>query len=79
MILLIVATSHNMETLAKEEESERIGGIRNEPVEQPCFSPCFLVESLKILLTRRIIIQYNIIRYDAVETNKFNDMLEKLL
>jgi hypothetical protein len=49
MILLIVATSHNMERLAKEEESEHIGGIRNEPVEQPRFSPCFLVESLKIL------------------------------
>jgi hypothetical protein len=54
MILLIVAISHNMERLAKEEESEQIGGIRNEPVYQPCFSPCFLVESLKILATRRM-------------------------
>jgi hypothetical protein len=43
MILLIVATSHNMKRLAKEEDLECIGVIRNEPVEQPCFSPCFLV------------------------------------
>jgi hypothetical protein len=54
MVLLIVATSHNMERLAKEEESEHIGGIRNEQVKQPCFSPCFLVGSLNILLTRRM-------------------------
>ncbi len=54
MILLIVATSHNMERLAKEEESECIGGISNEPGKQPCFSPCFLVGTLKILLTRRM-------------------------
>jgi hypothetical protein len=47
MILLIVATSHNMERLAYEEESERIGGIRNEPVKQPCLSPYFLVGTLK--------------------------------
>jgi hypothetical protein len=54
MILLIVATSHNMEKLAKEEESEHIGRIRNEPVKQPCFTKCFLVGTLKILFTRRI-------------------------
>jgi hypothetical protein len=54
MILLIVATSHNMERLAKEEESERIGGIRNEPVKQPCVSPCFLIGYLKILYARRM-------------------------
>jgi hypothetical protein len=54
MILLTVAISHNMERLAKEEESELIGGIRNEAVKQPCFSPCFLVGSLKILYPRRM-------------------------
>ncbi len=54
MILLIVATIHNMERLAKEEESECKGEIRNEPVKQPCFSPSFLVGTLKILLTRRM-------------------------
>jgi hypothetical protein len=65
-----------MERFVKEEESECIGGIRNTLVKQPCFSPYFLVITLKNLLTRKMDgKKNNIIRHDAVETNKFNDML----